>query len=90
MIMPCIKSTSAFEGFRKGAFAVSGVRVLLVFPGAPGCTIVTPPEVAFGCWHHVITALAASNPAAKSRNLGDMTFLTSKSAQSDEPVIAQT
>jgi hypothetical protein len=73
-----MKSTSAFEGFRKGAFAVSGVRVLLLFPGAPGCTIVTAPGVAFGCWHHVVAALTEINPAAKSRNLGDMTFLTSK------------
>jgi hypothetical protein len=72
-----MNSTSAFEGFRGGAFAVSGVRVLLLCPGAPGCTIVTPLLDAFGSWHNTIPETRESNPAAKSRNLWDMTFLTS-------------
>jgi hypothetical protein len=32
----------------------------------------------FGCWHHVVAVLREINPAAKSRNLWDMMFLTSK------------
>jgi hypothetical protein len=50
---------------------------LLLCPGAPGCTIVTP-VADFDSWHNVVAALREINPAAKSRDLWDMMFLTSK------------
>jgi hypothetical protein len=84
-----MKSTSAFDGFRKGAFAVSGVRVLLLCPGAPGCTIVTPVAV-FDSWHNAVAEIRESNPAAKTGNLWDMTFLTSNAQNLMSRVIAET
>src|ERR1700723_2966680 len=75
MIMPCMNLTSASEGFRGGASAVSGVRVLLLWPGAPGCTIDTPGS-GFTCWHDAVTEVRENKEAATSKNLSDMNVLS--------------
>ncbi len=75
MIMPCMNLMSASEGLRGAALAVSGVRVLLLCPGAPGCTMDTPPDVVFACWHGALVALRETSPAVNNRNLNNMIFL---------------
>src|SRR2546427_7630167 len=53
MIIPCMKLTSAPAGDRRGMTAVSGERILLLCPGAPGCTM----GAAVSGWPQAFTAL---------------------------------
>lgn len=39
MIMPCMKLMSAIDAARGAGAMLAGDKVLLSFPGAPGCTI---------------------------------------------------
>src|SRR5947208_1653508 len=56
MIIPCMKLTSAMAGVRRGMTAVSGERILLLCPGAPGCTM----GAAVSGWPQAFTALTKS------------------------------
>src|SRR2546430_2315328 len=60
MIIPCMKLTSATAEVRKGMTAVSGERILLLCPGAPGCTMGAPPGAGVSGWPQAVTALTKS------------------------------
>jgi hypothetical protein len=80
MIIPCINSTSACEGFRGGALAVSGVSVLLLWPGAPGCTMDTPLVAVFACWYEAVAEVSESTAALIRKNLSDMVVVSSNAS----------
>src|ERR1700692_1121220 len=60
MIMPCMKLTSATAGVRRGMTAASGERILLLCPGAPGCTMGALPGAGVSDWPQAVRALAKS------------------------------
>src|ERR1700726_2206793 len=60
MTIPCMKLTSATAGVRRGMTAVSGERILLLCPGAPGCTIGALPVAGVSGWPHAVTSLTKS------------------------------
>jgi hypothetical protein len=49
----------------------------LLWPGAPGCTMDTPSDEGFACWHRAAVEARESNPTLKRKALNDMTSLTS-------------
>ena len=48
--MPCMKLMSASAGVRGRGAAVAGDNILLLCPGAPGCTIGTLPAEGVVSW----------------------------------------
>ena len=42
---------------------IAGERILLLCPGAPGCTMGAAPVAEFACWSHAVAALAKSKAA---------------------------
>jgi hypothetical protein len=80
MIIPCINLMSASEGFRGAALAVSGVRVLLLWPGAPGWTMDTPLVAVFACWQGAEAEVSESTAALNSKNLTDMVVVSSNAS----------
>jgi hypothetical protein len=52
-----MKLTSASDGARAGVSAADGERILLLFPGAPGCTMGAGMFGGFPCWPDAVAAL---------------------------------
>jgi hypothetical protein len=50
----------------------------LLWPGAPGCTMDTPPGAGFGCWHSATVGATESAAAQNSKNLSDMVVVSSQ------------
>jgi len=50
-----MKLTSATAGVRRGMTAVSGERILLLCPGAPGCTMGALPGAGVSDWPQAVT-----------------------------------
>src|SRR6266851_132792 len=90
MIMPCINLMSAYEGFRGVALAVSGVRVLLLWPGAPGCTMDTPLGAVFASWHGAKGGACESTAALNNKNLNDMVVVSSNPSLWESVIVAVT
>src|SRR5882724_4694603 len=61
--MPCMKLISASAGARRGVPAVAGESILLLCPGAPGCTMGALPVVELGCWSDAVAAPRKSRAA---------------------------
>src|SRR5260370_24712187 len=68
MIMPRMNAMSASEGVRSGAGVVVGGRILLLCPGAPGCTMGASPGVIFCCWHDAVAAFKEIKVAEASKS----------------------
>src|SRR5579864_2875237 len=67
MIIPCMKLMSAAAGVRGGMTAVSGERILLLCPGAPGCTIGAPPDAGVAGCPQAVTALTKNTTTEVSQ-----------------------
>ena len=60
MIIPCMKLMSAAAGVRTGMIALSGERILLLCPGAPGCTMGAFSDAGPFVWPQAVIALMKS------------------------------
>ena len=56
-----MKLISAAAGVRRGITAVSGERILLLCPGAPGCTMGALPGAGVSDWPQAVRTLAKSS-----------------------------
>src|SRR5215469_7632122 len=57
---------SASEGSWSDALALGDTTVLLLCPGAPGCTTDGPPEA---CWHNAVTPPANVTRTSTAENI---------------------
>ena len=71
MIMPCMNLSRPRRAFAAGPGGLRG-QSFIALPGAPGCTIDTPPVPVFVCWHSARTEARETTGGIKSKNLRDM------------------
>ena len=76
MIMPCMKLMSASAGARGGVRAVAGERVVLLRPGAPGCTMGALLVVGLACSPDAAAALRMRKAAEKAQTPSAMNNYT--------------
>src|SRR5260370_1129434 len=69
MIMPRMNAMSASEGVRSGVGVVVGGRILLLCPGAPGCTMGALPGAIFCCWQDAVAALNVAETSKHPRGV---------------------